>query len=216
MIQNNENLISLDNISIKSEINNAKFDKSCSLQNNNFLSNLSVLFVVKPLIQLDHKIELPYYVAFIGDENDILDIQYFSTVGEFKKNIETKKLIETDLISSNNKGLVVKLSGVTNRTASEALRGLELYLSRDLLPKLHEDEFYYSDLVGLVVENRNGEIIGTVSMVDNYGAGEVIEVDLEGGGTEMYRMSLAVVPEIDLKNGRIIVNPPFEVLAQKN
>mgnify|MGYP000100112491 CR=1 FL=1 len=101
LIQNNENLISLDNISIKSEINNAKFDKSCSLQNNNFLSNLSVLFVVKPLIQLDHKIELPYYVAFIGDENDILDIQYFSTVGEFKKNIETKKLIETDLISSN-------------------------------------------------------------------------------------------------------------------
>jgi 16S rRNA processing protein RimM len=53
-------------------------------------------------------------------------------------------------------------------------------------------------------------------MVDNYGAGEIIEVDLEGGGTEMYKMSLGVVPEIDLKNGRIVVNPPFEVLAQKN
>jgi 16S rRNA processing protein RimM len=121
-----------------------------------------------------------------------------------------------DLISSNKKGLVAKLSGVTDRTASEELRGLELYLSRDLLPNLEEDEFYYSDLVGLVVENMNGEIIGTVSMVDNYGAGEIIEVDLEGGGTEMYKMSLGVVPEIDLKNGRIVVNPPFEVLAQKN
>ena len=121
-----------------------------------------------------------------------------------------------DLISSNKKGLVAKLSGVTDRTASEELRGLELYLSRDVLPNLEEDEFYYSDLVGLVVENMNGEIIGIVSMVDNYGAGEIIEVDMEGGGTEMYKMSLGVVPEIDLKNGRIVVNPPFEVLAQKN
>jgi 16S rRNA processing protein RimM len=127
-----------------------------------------------------------------------------------------KKSFKLDLISSNNKGIVAKLRGITDRTASDKLRGLELYLSRDLLPDLKEDEFYYSDLVGLVVENMNSEIIGTVGMVDNYGAGEVIEVDLQGGGTEMYRMSLGVVPEIDLKNGRIVVNPPFDVFAQNN
>jgi 16S rRNA processing protein RimM len=127
-----------------------------------------------------------------------------------------KQSFVLDVISSNKKGLVAKLIGITDRTASDELRGLELYLSRDLLPNLEEDEFYYSDLVGLVVENMNGEIIGTVSMVDNYGAGEIIEVDMEGGGTEMYKMSLGVVPEIDLKNGRIVVNPPFEVFAQKN
>ena len=96
-----------------------------------------------------------------------------------------------------------------------ALRGLELYLSRDLLPNLKEDEFYYSDLIGLVVEDTNGKILGTVSMVDNYGAGEIIEVDLQEGGTAMYRMSLGVVPEIDLKNGRIVVDPPTEVLTPK-
>ena len=83
------------------------------------------------------------------------------------------------------------------------------------MPNLKEDEFYYSDLIGLVVENTDGEIIGNVSMVDNYGAGEIIEVDLQVGGTAMYRMSLEVVPEIDLKNGRIVVNPPTEVLTSK-
>ena len=127
-----------------------------------------------------------------------------------------KRSFKLDLISSNKKGIVAKLDGIKDRTASEELRGIELYLSRDLLPDLKEDEFYYSDLVGLVVEDINGEIIGTVGIVDNYGAGEVIEVDLRGGGTEMYRMSLEVIPDIDLKNGRIVVNPPSEIFAQNN
>ena len=126
-----------------------------------------------------------------------------------------KRSFVLELVSSSKKGLVAKLEGVTTRDASEALKGLELYLSRDLLPNLKEDEFYYSDLIGLVVENTNGEIVGTVSMVDNYGAGEIIEVDLREGGTAMYRMSLGVIPEIDLKNGRIVVNSPTEVLTSK-
>ena len=130
-------------------------------------------------------------------------------------NKDGKRNFALELVSSSKKGLIVKLEGVTTRDASEALRGIELYLSRDLLPNLKEDEFYYSDLIGLVVENTDGEIIGNVSMVDNYGAGEIIEVDLQVGGTAMYRMSLEVVPEIDLKNGRIVVNPPTEVLTSK-
>ena len=126
-----------------------------------------------------------------------------------------KRSFALELVSSSKKGLIVKLEGVTTRDASEALRGIELYLSRDLLPNLKEDEFYYSDLIGLVVENTDGKIIGNVSMVDNYGAGEIIEVDLQVGGTAMYRMSLEVIPEIDLKNGRIVVDPPTEVLTPK-
>jgi 16S rRNA processing protein RimM len=127
-----------------------------------------------------------------------------------------KRSFNLDLISNNKKGLVAKLSGVTDRNASEAMRGVELYLSRDLLPKLEDDEFYYTDLVGLKVENTNGETIGIVSMVDNYGAGEIIEVDLQDGGTEMYKISQEVVPEIDMENGRIVVDPPIDVFAQKN
>ena len=128
----------------------------------------------------------------------------------------SKRSFNLDLISNNKKGLVAKLSGVTDRNASEAMRGVELYLSRDLLPKLEDDEFYYADLVGLKVENTNGDTIGIVSMVDNYGAGEIIEVDLQDGGTEMYKISPEVVPEIDMENGRIVVDPPIDVFGQKN
>ena len=117
------------------------------------------------------------------------------------------------ILSANQKGLVVELSGVRGREAAEAIRGTELYMVRDLLPELEEDEFYYSDLVGLVVEDINGAAIGTVSLVDNYGAGEIIEVDLKDGGTEMYPMSREVVPTIDLKNGRVVINPPAEIFA---
>ncbi len=127
-----------------------------------------------------------------------------------------ERSFEIRLISANQKGLVAALSGVKDRNASEAMRGTELYLSRDLLPKLDEDEFYYSDLMGLLVENINGEVIGTVSLIDNYGAGEVMEVDLKDGGTEMFPLSREVVPEIDLKNGRIVVNPPQEIFADEN
>jgi 16S rRNA processing protein RimM len=53
-------------------------------------------------------------------------------------------------------------------------------------------------------------------LVDNYGAGDVMEVDLKDGGTEMFTMSREVVPEIDLENGRIVVNPPVEIYADEN
>ena len=127
-----------------------------------------------------------------------------------------KQSFEIRIISAKQKGLVVELSGVRGREAAEAIGGTDLYMSRDLLPELEEDEFYYSDLIGLPVEHQNGEAIGVVSLVDNYGAGEVMEVDLKDGGTEMFQMSREVVPEIDLKNGRVVVNPPIAIYADGN
>ena len=91
-----------------------------------------------------------------------------------------------------------------------------LKLEKDLLPILEEDEFYYTDLVGLSVKNINGKLMGIVRLVDNYGAGEVMEVDLLDGGTEMYKVCKEVVREIDLKKGCIIIDPPNELFAQKN
>lgn len=120
------------------------------------------------------------------------------------------------LISANQKGLVAALSGVKDRNASDAMRGTELYLSRDLLPAIAEDEFYYSDLIGLAVKHINGETVGTVSLVDNYGAGDVMEVALKDGGTEMFPMSREVVPEIDLENGIVVINPPAEIYADED
>ena len=127
-----------------------------------------------------------------------------------------KRSFNLDLVSRNKKGFVAKISGVNDRNTSDTMKGVELYLSRDLLPDLEGDEFYYSDLIGLKVEKPSGEIIGIIGMVDNYGAGDIIEVDLIDGGKEMYKISPEVVPEIDLKNGRIVVDPPDEVFAKRD
>lgn len=127
-----------------------------------------------------------------------------------------ERSFEIHIVSANQKGLVAELSGIKDRNAAEAINGTELYVSRDKLPEPDEDEFYYADLIGLPVEHINGGIIGTVSLVDNYGAGDVMEVDLKDGGTEMFTMSREVVPKIDLENGRIVVNPPVEIYADEN
>ncbi len=123
---------------------------------------------------------------------------------------------EIDLLSISEKNLIAKLSGVTDRNSSEAIKGLELFLTRDLLPKLDKDEFYYSDLVGLSVENTEGEVIGVVGSVDNFGAGEIMEVNMKDGAVELLHISRKVVPEIDLRNKRVVIDPPSEVFADKN
>jgi 16S rRNA processing protein RimM len=104
--------------------------------------------------------------------------------------------------------LVVSLRGVTDRNAAEALNGTELSIDRSLLPPTDEDEFYAADLVGLVAENLDGEIIGKVRAVLNYGAGDIVEIMPASGASILVPFSKTAVPEIDVAAGRIVVIPP--------
>ena len=108
------------------------------------------------------------------------------------------------------KGVVARIAGVADRTAAERLKGTDLYVARSALPEAEEDEFYYADLIGLAVEDRNGQRIGTVTRIDNYGAGDVIEVDLDAGGTRMLPFTRQVVLMVDVAGRRITVDPPLE------
>ena len=89
--------ISLDNIGYKANINNAEFSKYCTLKNNEFSSNLSILFVVNSLDNEQDKIKLPYYIAIVDRNNQILDIQYFITEDEFKYSFDTGIIAETEV-----------------------------------------------------------------------------------------------------------------------
>ena len=89
--------ISLDNITYQAEINNATFAKNCQMKENVFFSDLTLLFIVSPLEEMQSIINLPFYVAVIDENKDVLDIQYYSITGDFKKNHETSELIETEL-----------------------------------------------------------------------------------------------------------------------
>lgn len=109
-------------------------------------------------------------------------------------------------------GVVASLEGVKDRDGAAALKGTALYVDRARLPAEEEDEFYHADLIGLQVEDLAGTRLGSVTAVFDFGAGEMLEVDLEKGGVAMIPFTGAAVPEILLAEGRIIADPPEGVL----
>jgi 16S rRNA processing protein RimM len=113
--------------------------------------------------------------------------------------------------------LVGKLRGVATRDAAEALTGVEIFARRGQLPPPSEDEFYWTDLVGLDVTSRDGARLGRVAALSNHGAGDILEIAPEGGGeTRLLPFSRAVVPEIDFAGGRIVIVPPAEIVPDQD
>lgn len=107
------------------------------------------------------------------------------------------------------KGVVAHIKGVDDRNGAEALRGTELYVARAKLPEADEGEFYYADLAGLRVENEAGESLGKVVAVQNYGAGDLLELRLEGQtATELIPFTDTYVPVVDIAAGRVVVVLP--------
>jgi 16S rRNA processing protein RimM len=108
---------------------------------------------------------------------------------------------------------VARLAGIDNRDVAEALRNVELFISRDRLPVIDEpDTFYCTDLVGLSAVTLDGSAIGTVRAVHNFGAGDIIEIEPAGGGpTLLLPFTEAIVPKIDMAAHKILVVPPREI-----
>ena len=118
--------------------------------------------------------------------------------------------------SDNKGGAIARFAGIDNRTAAEKLRGTTLSVSRNNLPPLEDGEFYHADLVGLRAETETGETLGTVKAVHNFGAGDILEIagGEDGTGDDMMvPFTDDVVPEIDVKGGRVIIIPPIYVEA---
>ena len=112
-------------------------------------------------------------------------------------------------VTGHVKGMVIaRLDGINDRDAAESLKGTKLYVPRSILPEPEDGAFYHADLVGLKAETADGEPLGTVKAVHNFGAGDVIEIS--GGGKDelMVPFTSAAVPDVDLESGRIVVQPP--------
>jgi 16S rRNA processing protein RimM len=105
---------------------------------------------------------------------------------------------------------VARLSGVADRDAAEALRNVDLYVSRDRLPEIDEDDtFYYADLVGLDAVTPDGTAFGRVTAIHNFGAGDIVEiVPVAGGAPLLLSFTEANVPEVDMAARRIVVVVP--------
>jgi 16S rRNA processing protein RimM len=109
-------------------------------------------------------------------------------------------------------GVIVRAKEVETREQAEALRGLKLYISRDRLPEPEEDEFYVTDLIGLAVETAGGEVLGRVKAVQDFGAGDLLEIaPVEGGATWYLPFTREAVPDVRLADGVVVAVKPDEV-----
>lgn len=127
-----------------------------------------------------------------------------------------RRRFRISLVGQSKGNLLAKIAGVTDRNAAEALRGTRLYVARDALPAPEDDEtFYHADLIGLLAETPEGEVLGRVRQIHNFGAGDVLEVVPEDAGEVRFLpFTKAVVPELDLAGGRLTVVPPPEAAVK--
>ncbi len=113
------------------------------------------------------------------------------------------------LTRSVKAGFAARLSGISTKEAADALRGTRLYVDREHLPHLPDDEFYHADLIGLTVVDTGGEELGRVKAILNHGAGDLLEI----AGKRFKQPVLlpftqAAVPTVDLSAGRLVADPP--------
>jgi len=108
-------------------------------------------------------------------------------------------------------GLVVRAEEVETREQAEALRGLRLYIPRDALPHTEEDEYYLVDLIGLAVRTADGEALGVVRQVQDFGAGDLLEIQPEVGASWWLPFTRDAVPEVRLAERVIVAVRPDEV-----
>jgi 16S rRNA processing protein RimM len=120
------------------------------------------------------------------------------------------RVFKVESLGMHKGQVLVRIEGIDERNAAEALRGTRLYVSRDALPEPDdEDEFYHADLIGLSAFLADGTELGTVSAIYDFGAGDSLELKRSGGGTSLLvPFTRETVPEIDFRAGRLVVDPP--------
>lgn len=107
--------------------------------------------------------------------------------------------------------LVAALKGVATREDAERVNGIELYIAREKLPATEADEYYHADLIGLNAINAQGETIGKVLAIHNFGAGDIIEIAPAQGSSLLLPFTNAVVPTVDIKAGHVVVVRPAQI-----
>ena len=104
-------------------------------------------------------------------------------------------------------GAIARFAEVNDRNAAEALRGTLLTVPRSALPPLGEGEYYHADLIGLAAVSNDGADLGEVIAVENFGAGDVIEIKRPTGKRFMVPMRVEAVPEWN--DERLVVTAAF-------
>lgn len=127
---------------------------------------------------------------------------------------EDGRQFEVLSLRPNSKGFAARVKGIDTREAAEKLARVALYLPRAALPPTEDENFYVADLVGLEALNPNSETLGSVVAVQNFGAGDLLELRLTEGRTIFVPFTNECVPGVHLKDKQIIVAVPKELLDE--
>jgi 16S rRNA processing protein RimM len=123
------------------------------------------------------------------------------------KSFNAGALTPTKVRDDGKGGAIARFAEVADRTAAEKLRGTLVTVARSALPPLAEGEYYHADLIGLVAVSDAGETLGTVVAIENFGAGDVLEIERPDGKRFMVPMRKEAVPEWDA--ARLVIAADF-------
>ncbi len=120
-------------------------------------------------------------------------------------------------ITGHTQGMaIVTIEGVTRREQAELLRGKKLGVPRAAMPTLTTpNQFYTADIIGMEVLTLDGTTFGTVTNVANYGAGDILDITLPSGRSEMFAFTAATFPSVDHAARRITIDPPVILGSRK-
>ena len=104
--------------------------------------------------------------------------------------------------------MIASVQGITDRNQAEALKGIELYALAERLPEPPPGNWYHADLIGLSARLETGGSYGKVIAIHNFGAGDIVELQLPGGKTEMLPFNEPYVGRVSPELGQIVVRPP--------
>ena len=123
--------------------------------------------------------------------------------------------IMTIVIKGQTKGsLIARVDGITTKEEADGLRGMDIYAQRDQLPSLPDDEFYHTDLVGLMTFDTGGGQLGRVKAVQTNGSDDLLEIiSPTDKDTVLVPFTKAIVPTVDIAAGRIVLDPPRGLFA---
>lgn len=164
---------------------------------------------------VDRPVTLAVIIGAHGVTGEVRLKVFTEDLGRYKT-LTAKSGVALTLKSARpgSNGTIARFAEVTDRNAAEALRGTELTVPRSALPPLEDGEYYHADLVGLPAVSTTGEPLGHVVSVEDFGAGDVIEIERlpvedKPGARFMVPMNADAVPEWDAE--RLVVDVAFVV-----
>ena len=117
-----------------------------------------------------------------------------------------ERLLTLKSVKPGSAGAIARFAEITDRNTAEAMRGTQITVPRDDLPPLAEGEYYHADLIGLACVDADGAPLGTVASVENFGAGDLLEIARPDGKKALIPFRPGVA---DLVDGRIVADPVF-------